>query len=75
MANQVKDGRKELKQKYLQTESTIKNFISRNLSNEPRASPEIIRTHSVYVSVASVSKSISISCYLSMNMSLNKNKK
>jgi hypothetical protein len=27
MVNQVRDGWKELKQKYLQTESAIKNFL------------------------------------------------
>jgi hypothetical protein len=52
-ANQVRDGWKELKQKYLQTESAIKTFKLRNLSEEPTASysrfPEIIRTNSVYL--------------------------
>jgi hypothetical protein len=52
MANQVRDGRKQLKQKYLQTEIAIKNFLSHNLSKEPIARyscfPEIMYSHSVY---------------------------
>jgi hypothetical protein len=51
MVNQVRDGWKELKQKYLQKESAIQMFLSRNLSEERSACysrfPEIIRTHSI----------------------------
>ncbi len=51
MVNQVGDGWKQLTQKYLQTESTIKNFKSHNLSEEPIARylrfPEIIYSQSI----------------------------
>jgi hypothetical protein len=50
-ANQVRDGWKELKQKYLQKESPIKNFFSCNLSKEPSARYsrflEMINSHSI----------------------------
>ncbi len=59
-ANQVRDGWKELKQKYLQKESAIKTFKSRNLFKEPSASysrfPEIIMTHSVYMYIRTSTK-------------------
>jgi hypothetical protein len=49
MANQVKDGWKELKQKYFQKEIAINNFLSCNLYEEPSARysrfPEIMRAH------------------------------
>jgi hypothetical protein len=51
-ANQVRDGWKELKQKYLQTDRAIRTILSQNLSEEPTASysriPEIIRTPLVH---------------------------
>jgi hypothetical protein len=51
-ANQVREGWKKLKHKYLQTESTIKTFYSRKLSEEPitkySRSPEIMYSHSVH---------------------------
>jgi hypothetical protein len=52
MTNQVRDGWKELKHKYLQIESAIKvNFLSSNFSEEPSARCscflEIMYSHSL----------------------------
>jgi hypothetical protein len=57
MVNEVRDGWKELKHEYLQTESTIKNLQSCNLSKEPivRYSrlAEIMYSHSEHVPLGS----------------------
>ncbi len=51
--DQVRDGWKELKQKYLQIEAAIKTFSSGTLSKEPSARysrfSEIIGTRSVHI--------------------------